>query len=102
MAQFLGTKGSIVRYMSTKSIKVGNHAIERTAGTDGFLLSHFLIGNTVFTVQFSPSTLNDDVVKCCVYPTLVMLCKVIGSLHTKCFETCSITSPNAPNFINGI
>src|SRR5574344_2218862 len=97
MAQFLGTKGSIVRYMSTKSIKVGNHAIERTAGTDGFLLSHFLIGHTVFAIQFAPCTFYHDVVEGGLNPSLVVFCKIIGCLHTKSFEFCSIASPNAPN-----
>ena len=50
LSQFLRTSGSIVRHMGTESVKVCNHTIERTTGTDGFLLSHFLIGNTIFTV----------------------------------------------------
>jgi hypothetical protein len=54
--------------MGTESVEVCNHAVEGTAGTDGFLLGHLFIGYTVFAVQFSPSTLNDDVIECGLYP----------------------------------
>ena len=102
LAQFLSTSGSIVRHMGTESVEVCYHAVEGSAGTDALLLSHFLIGNTVLAVEFSPSTIDDDIIEGGFYPCLVMLGKVVGGLHAKGFKTCCIASAYAPNFIDGI
>lgn len=69
------------------------------AGTDGFLLCHFLIGNTVLAVELSPGTLDDDIIESGFYPRLVKLGKVVGCLHAKGFKSCCIASANAPDFI---
>ena len=88
--------------MGTESVEVCYHSIEGTAGTDGFLLGHFFIGNTVFAVQFAPCTFYHDIVEGGFNPSLVVFSKIIGCLHAKSFEFCSIASPNAPNFIDWI
>ena len=68
LAQFLSTSGSIVRHMGTESVEVCYHAVEGSAGADALLLGHFLIGNTVLAVEFSPGTLDNDIVEGGFYP----------------------------------
>ena len=82
-SQLLGTADSIVRDMGSQRFYIPYHAVERTAGTDGFLFCKLLIRHHVLTVQFLPGADDVDVVERQPYPVLVVLCKLIGSLYTE-------------------
>ena len=100
-AQLLGTAGGIVRHMGSQSVEVGNHAIERAAGTDAFLFGQLLVGYYILAIQLLPRADNVDVVERLAHPVLVVLGKVESRAATQGLKTGSIAAADAPDILDG-
>ena len=64
LSEFLGAACGVVGNVGAECVEISDHAIERAAGADAFLGGDLLVGNAIFSVQFSPCALNDDIVEC--------------------------------------
>lgn len=69
--------------MGSQCFYITYHAIERAAGTDGFLLRQLLIRHNILTVQFLPGADDVDVIERQSYPVLVVLRKVVGGSYAE-------------------
>ena len=87
--------------MSAQGVLVADHAVERAAGADTFLLCKFLIRHRILAVQFLPRAHHVDVVERLSYPVLMMFGKVESRLAAKCLQFGSIAPADAPHILDG-